>query len=176
MQILIPQAFTITCITCKWTEPYLHIIRYIILSIFYLPTLVNEWNSLLYISEINIYVCLHTADTMARASFALLHQDFLIRLGEASKRDRKQMCQNITNDQLEGMSEVARCVRRRKIAVYRRDRTKFKDEDILLRIVASPDQPDGRKRHHLILRHRILPRLLRRCYIRRTIGYITRSG
>ena len=110
MQILLPRTFTITCITCKWTEPYLHIIRYIILSIFYLPTLVNEWNSLLYINEINIYVCLHTADTMARASFALLHQDFLIRLGEASEKDRKQMCQNITNDQLEGMSEVARCV------------------------------------------------------------------
>lgn len=122
----------------------------------------------------DIYV-IHNMTGMMN-SYAFRHQEFLVGLGKAGHRNRRTICQSLTLEQLKGIAEVAKCVQGRKITIRRRDMSYFRAEDIFLRILASSNASDDRKRRQLIARHKILPRLLRRCYIRRSIGYIIRSS
>ena len=72
--------------------------------------------------------------------------------------------------QLSAIGEVADSVRREKIQaiVFRRKAT-------VLQIVASATETDNRKKRQLIINHKLIPRLLKKEYIRRTIGYVSRS-
>ena len=109
-------------------------------------------------------------------SHAFRNLDFLIRLGSARrKEDRIEMCRGLTTSQLRGVAEVADCVVNRKISILRYDKGFFKTEEYLLRILADYSLSEARRRNNLIRRHMILPRLLRRSYVRASIGVVSRA-
>ena len=124
-------------------------------------------------------MCLHNQSfKMSRIpqSHAFRNLDFLIRLGSVRRKaDRKDMCLALTTSQLRGIGEVADCVVGQKISILRFDRRFFRQDVFLLRILADYNQPVERRKNNLISRHRILPRLLRRSYIRASIGAISRA-
>ena len=80
-------------------------------------------------------------------SNAFRSMDFLNRLGAARRPDRMEMLNGLTTIQLRGFGEVANCIRRRKILIQRRDKHYFRQNEYLLRILSSSDQPKrGRSR------------------------------
>lgn len=107
--------------------------------------------------------------------FAHRYRDFLKRLGDARRDERLQMVLHLTSAQLSAIGEVADSVRREKIQVSERDAIVFRRKGTVLRIVASATETDSRKKRQLIINHKLIPRLLKREYIRRTIGYVSRS-
>lgn len=107
--------------------------------------------------------------------FASCHRDFLKRLGDARRDERLQMVLHSHSYQLSAIGEVADSVRREKIQVSERDAIVFRRKATVLRIVASATETDNRKKRQLIINHKLIPRLLKREYIRRTIGYVSRS-
>ena len=103
----------------------------------------------------------HKTITMSRVpqSNAFRSMDFLNRLGAARRPDRMEMLNGLTTIQLRGIGEVANCIRRRKIHIQIRDKRYFRQDEYLLRILPSSDQPEEKKKQNLIRRHDSLPRL-----------------
>ena len=112
---------------------------------------------------------------MANGSHTFRNIGVLTTLGEASKPVRLQIIGDLTASELEGIAEVSRCIHKRSIGLRRKDRQAFRDRHLLLRLLASHRVQDERKRRLLVINHSILSRVLRRCYIRRTIGYFMRA-
>lgn len=112
----------------------------------------------------------------AQQSHAFQNLEFLERLGGAHQNQRLQMLSSLSQSQLRGIEEVAGCIRRKKIRVLRRDESFFRSEKLFLRGLTSSMRTDRRKRRLLVRKHKVLPKLLRRVYIRRSIGHIIRSS
>ena len=107
--------------------------------------------------------------------FAHWNRDFLKRLGDARRDERLEMVLHSNSCQLSAIGEVADSVRREKIQVSERNAIVFRRKATVLRIVASATETDNRKKRQLIINHKLIPRLLKREYMTRMIGYVSRS-
>lgn len=108
------------------------------------------------------------------ASYAALYVEFLTILGELNRPDRHFVIETSWDPHLKAISEVAFCVRNKKIRIHRRDKTYFREAKLLLRFLASPIPSTERKKRRIIRGRDILPRLLRPEYVQETVEYFNR--
>ena len=104
-------------------------------------------------------------------SNAFRNMDFLIRLGWVKQqRERKEILEVLTTEQIQGIGEVARCIARGQISILGQDWCKFKEYVFFcLQILSSSHHSDDRKRN-LTMWHDIIQRRLSRSYIKRVLS------
>ena len=111
-------------------------------------------------------------------SYAQQHQVFLCQLGSGGFQVRASLIQNISEDQMLAITEVAAAIAKRRIYIMERDRSEFRAKELFLKQLGSKRIQFARKKVILqaYKKRAIISRFLRRCYIRRAIGYVLRAG
>ena len=76
------------------------------------------------------------------------------------------------------ITEVAAAIAKRRIYITARDRSEFRAKELFLRQLGSNRIQFARKKVILqsYKKRAIISKLLRRCHIRRAIGYVMRAG
>ena len=109
-------------------------------------------------------------------SFARFHYDFLCQLGSASRQGRVVF---IASEQMHGIEEVAFAISHHRITIVSCDRKEFRDRELFLQQLGTETISFARKQAMLNRYNNssseIISRMLRRCYIQRTIGSVLKN-
>ena len=113
-------------------------------------------------------------------SFARLPYDFLCQLGSASRQGRVVLIASMTSEQMHGIEEVAFAISHHRITIMSCDLKEFRDRELFLQQLGTETISFTRKQAMLNRYNNsslaIISRMLRRCYIQRTIGSVLRTS
>ena len=94
---------------------------------------------------------------------------YLITVRYAASSDRKRLLQNITNEQLFAVGEVAKRLMNGHINPLRRDTHLFQSRRLMLRTLSSPRVSVERKKQLIRRYHSVIPSMLKNIYLIQTI-------